>query len=139
MHQPPHLADLGQCRGSAKLLHQNRGEIDMERLWDRGQVAPAAHRLDPRDDRHRNIRLSALFDKAEVDLVVEEHLRDDVVGTRVDLLLEHGDVELKVGRLAVLLGVAGDPDAEVGLLRILQSRVEVVSCIEVNDLADELM
>ena len=110
----------------------------MEGLRDGRQVPPAADRLDPGDDRDGDAGCPALLDKAEVDLVIEEHLRDDVVGPCIDLLLEHGDVELEVGRLPMLFRVAGNADAEVGLLGVLQHRVEVDPPVEIDDLLDKI-
>jgi hypothetical protein len=56
-------------------------------LGQQAEVALSLQNLDSRDDGHLNADISALVDKVEEVLVVEEHLRDDVVRPGFHLLL----------------------------------------------------
>ena len=70
-------------------------------------------RLEARDDRDCDSGCTALVHEVVVDLIVEEHLCDDVVGAGIDFLLEVGDVGLDVRCLEVLFGIGADADTEV--------------------------
>ena len=109
----------------------------MEGPRDALEVSAAGQHLEPRDDRHRHAGLTARLHVGEVVLVLEEHLGDDVLGAGLHLLQGAADVGLEVGRLEVLLGIAGAPHAELGRRRV-QVLVEVLALVHALDLADQI-
>ena len=89
------------------------------------------------DDGNGDASLSAEVNKAEELLVVEEHLRDDIVGPCLHLLLEALDVAFQVGCLEVFLGISSHTDAEVGGKSLFDRRVEICATIQVANHRDE--
>ena len=98
--------------GGFRLVHQANErlrDIDVEGSRKHLDLLLRRDGFEAGDDGNGDAGLSALFDKAEEALVVEEHLRDDIVGPCLHLLLEMLDVAFQVGCLEVLLGIAATP------------------------------
>ena len=89
------------------------------------------------DDGNGDASLSAEVNKAEELLVVEEHLRHDIVRSSLYLLSEVLNVGLKVGGLEVFLGISSHTDAEVGGKSLFDRRVEICAAIQVANHRDE--
>ena len=146
VQQPPRLRERvlhadGRRRvlvlGAGDGVHQVVGQVHVEVARDVGQQALAADHLQARDDRRLDAGGAAAFHELEVGRVVEEHLRDDVVGARVDLGLQVLDVVGEAGRLEVLLGIGGHAHAEIAVLGVGQL-VQVVAAVHVLDLAHDV-
>ena len=75
---------------------------------------------DAGEHRAGDARVAELVQKAEEQVVVEDHLRGEEVGARIDLLLQVLDVLGLVWAFGMLLGVAGRADAEVRLKSFAQ-------------------
>ena len=73
--------------------------------------------------------------KLEILIVVEEHLRDDILRTVFDFFLQPIDVRVEVGSLLVLFGIARHAIGEfMGAGMLLHGSVQEVALIETVDL-----
>ena len=101
------------------------------------QVGLGDHDFEARHDGHGNAHLAALLHEREVVAVVEEHLRDDVVGPGIHLVLQVEDVPRHVGGVLVFLRVATRTDAKVrrrGVDKFLQE----VAVVHLYNLGDQI-
>ncbi len=119
-------------------LHQLFGQADAEGAGQDLQVLGRRDRLDARDDRYRDARFAAALHEIEVLAVVEEHLGHDVVGSRIDLLLEVLEVALGVRRLEMLFGIARHAYRELGVVALLDFAVDEFSPVHGLDLAHQV-
>ena len=119
-------------------LHQLFGQADAEGAGQDLQVLGRRDRLDARDDRYRDARFAAALHEIEVLAVVEEHLGHDVVGSRIDLLLEVLEVALGVRRLEMLFGIARHAYRELGVVALLDFAVDKFSPVHGLDLAHQV-
>ena len=76
----------GVLRILLDFIGQFIGDVDLEVLRQTGQLAQSIEHLETGDNRHLDARFSTLVDKLEVWLVVEKHLRDDIIGSSIDFL-----------------------------------------------------
>ncbi len=113
-------------------------DVCMEYLRQHRELRLRRKRLDARNDRHVDTRRAAILDKSEYARVVEAHLRDDVVGPRVDFFLEPAHVLGRIRGLAVLFGIAGHAYAEIRPVTVLDLAVDEHALVHPGDLADQL-
>ncbi|MGY4367588.1 hypothetical protein ACVW1A_003653 [Bradyrhizobium sp. LB1.3] len=73
------------------------------------------HGHDARHNRDVDAAGADAVEIAEVEIVIEEHLRDRSGRTRIDLGLQRVDIIVEVARLGVLLGVRRDRHFDVGV------------------------
>lgn len=112
----------------------------MEGAGQRVELAQGGDGLEAGNDGHGDAGLAAGGLETVEGCVVEEHLRDHIVGTGINLALEVFDVGLEVGGFVVFFGIACHADAEtmVGGLDLYVG-VEVVAVVEVADVGYELV
>mmetsp|Transcript_102396 Transcript_102396/g.142590 ORF Transcript_102396/g.142590 Transcript_102396/m.142590 type:complete len:370 (-) Transcript_102396:431-1540(-) len=108
-----------------RTLQEPFGQAGLAELGHALEAPETVEAHDTRDDRHLDVVLAALIDKVQENLGIEEHLRDDEVGTCIHLLLEidHLLVEVCIsahGDHLLALGIGYDAGA--ALLRGSQSR-----------------
>jgi hypothetical protein len=113
------------------------GELAVERPRNADEVFLAGQYFEAGNDRHFDACRAARIDVREVVLILEKHLRDDVLGAGVHFCLRVTDVCGKVGRLEVLLRVAGAAHAELHGRRV-EVGVEEVALVHGGDLRDEI-
>ncbi len=100
------------------LRGQGLGYIDLEGLGDDAELAGCLERFDAGDDGDGDTLGTGTLHEAEVLVVVVEELGHGILGTGLYLLLQSVEVHIHIGRLLVLLGVAGHAIGE-GLSRLL--------------------
>ena len=74
------------------------------------------HRHDAGHDRNIDAARPDTVEVAEVEIVVEEHLRNGAGSTGIDLGLQHIDVGIEVRAFGMLLRVSGDRNLDVAML-----------------------
>ena len=133
-----HLAHLLVGLATEHLGGQGLRDIDLEGLGDDAQLAGSLQGLDARDDGDGDAFGTGTLDEAEVLVVVVEELCHGILGTRLHLLFQPVEVHIHVGRLLVLLGVAGYAIGE-GLAGLLDGgTVAEVALVEAVDLCLQL-
>ena len=79
----------------------------------------------------------AFVDKLEKFGVIEEHLGDNVIRSRVDFLFQIFDVTSLVGSLVMFFRVSGNSDAEVRGNGICQRVIQVLTVVHAGDLFNQ--
>ena len=79
-------------------------------------LARCRNRFETRDYRYIDACRAALFHEVIVDLIVEEHLGDDIVCSCVNFTFQVCDVGLQIRRLEMLLRICSDSNAEVSVI-----------------------
>ena len=126
--------------GCLRLLHQadeRLRNINVEASRKQVDLLLRRDGFESRNNRNGDASLSAKLNKREELLVVEEHLRHDIVCSGLDLLAKIQDVALQIGCLEVLLGITRHADAEVGGMSVGHCGVEILSAIQVANHLDE--
>ena len=85
----------------------------MEGARHHTELCQLGQRLDTRNNGDGDTHLARLVHKGKVFLVVVEQLRHGILRTQVLLLLQILHIHLQVGRLLVLLGIAGHTDVKL--------------------------
>ena len=134
----PHPLHVGIGAALHQCIGQFIGQVHPEGLRQKGDVVAGGDGLEARNDGHGDTRRPALLHESEVLRIVEEHLGDEVLRSRLHLLLQVGDVHVEVEGLGMLLGIAGGPDAEVGGGGFLLLIVQVFALVQCGDLVDEV-
>ena len=126
-----HLIDGICVLGFVDFTDQCLRDIDMERARQEVNLSLTGDGLESRNDGNGDARFAQTIDKAEVLLVVEEHLGDDIVSTRLHLLLQVLDIDIEIGRLEMFLRISRHTHAEIGGESILDGGVEVLTVVQV--------
>ena len=116
-----------------ELTDQCLRNVNMERTGQQVNLTLAGDRFQAGNDRDSDACLAQPVDKAEITVVVEEHLGNNIVGTGLYFLLQIQDVGIEIGGLVVFLSIGGHTDTEVGVQTILHRGVEVTTLIEAMD------
>lgn len=133
-----YLAHLVVALAAQHLGGQGLRDVYLEGLGDDAQLAGGLQGLDAGDDGDGDALGTGTLDETEVAVVVVEELGDGILGTGLDLLAQPVEVHIHVGRLLVLLGVAGHAVGE-GLAGLLDGRaVDEVALVEAVDLCLQL-
>ena len=119
-------------------LGQRLGDVAVESLGHYCQLAQLGKRLDAGHDGDGNAHLAGFLNELEVLLVVKEQLRDGILRPQVLLLLQILHVALQVGRLFVLLGIAGHTEVELRTGMLDRCAVGKEALVEPDHLTDEV-
>ena len=86
------LISIIGCLGFLHQVDQLLGNVDAERAGQQVNLTFCRHRFQAGDDGHIDARSMTTVEETEIAFVVEEHLRDDIVGPSIDLTLQVLDV-----------------------------------------------
>ena len=90
LHDGPfnaHFAQLFVVFAFDKLFYQRFGQVNVEGLWQAGQLRECRNRFQAGDDRYLDVGGAATFHEIKEFAVVEKHLGDDVFGACLNLFL----------------------------------------------------
>lgn len=110
----------------------------MKNLGQHCQLFQRVNRFKPGNDGYCYPYIAAGFHKRVKFCIIKKHLRNDIICTHIDLLLQVMKVCFHVGRLKMLFRVTSHTDTEFGLVGIFQVFFQVNARVKVNHLLQKI-
>jgi len=98
----------------------------------------SGQRFNTRNNRHIDSHLLTLIHKVKILAVIEEHLRNNIVGTRIYLLFKTENIIFGTYGVAVSFGVSRNADTEVRAVRNAIFGIEKFATIHCRDLTHKV-